>query len=108
LIEQARGNQIPESAWHKIASGLAGDVYGIGLPPGLDPANKPLAGLKTYHLASGNQNFYSIPLTTGVSGDEMQRRRALIEQLLAANSSPAAIQALTAAQSSLATEIAKR
>ena len=94
---------------------MAQDCFGTGgRPIGhrfaalLNSANKPLPGLKTYQLASRNQNFYSIPLTAAVSADEMQRRRTLIEQLLAASSSPAAIQALTAAQSSLAVEVAKR
>ncbi len=102
LVEQARLNQIPESAWRRIASGLAGDQYGIGLPPGLNAATQTLPGLKTYHLAMGNQNFHSLPLPAAASAGEIQQRRTLIEQLLAVSSSPAAVQALTTAQATLA------
>src|SRR5882724_10746179 len=47
LLEQARANQIPDSAWRKIATGLAGDQYVIGAPPAdatLNPGSLP--GLK--------------------------------------------------------------
>ena len=50
LVEQARRNQIPDSAWRKIAAGLAGDQYQIGMPPELNALASPLPGLKTYHI----------------------------------------------------------
>jgi len=99
LLEQARLNQIPDSTWRKIAAGLAGDQYQIGAPPsyaGAGAASAP--GLKTYHIESGNQNFYSLPVTAeGQAGP----RIALIDQLLGATSNPAAIQALQNARTAL-------
>jgi hypothetical protein len=99
LLQQAKANQIPDSAWSKIVTGLAGDQYQIGDPPsvgGADPSLTP--GLKTYHIGAGNQNFYSLP----VAGDtQIQQRIALIDQLLAATSSPSAISALQSARSTL-------
>ena len=102
LLEAARLNQIPDSTWRKIATGLTGDQYQLGAPPSAADVNAPpLPGLKTFHIASGNQNFYSLPVSTSASPDEIARRRAFIDQLLAANPSPAAIQALQTARSQL-------
>ncbi len=99
LLEQAKANQISDSAWDKIATGLAGDQYQIGAPPsagGAGPDTEP--GLKTYHIASGNQNFYSLPLT----GDaQIAQRLALIDALLGVTSSSAAVAALQSARVSL-------
>jgi hypothetical protein len=100
LIQQAKANQIPDAAWNKIVTGLAGDQYQIGDPPsigGADPALTP--GLKTYHIGAGNQNFYSVP----VAGDaQIQERITLIDQLLAATSNASAINALQSARTTLA------
>lgn len=97
LLQQAKANQIPDSAWSKIITGLAGDQYQIGEPPSINGTDANLTpGLKTYHIGAGNQNFYSLP----VAGD-VQQRIALIDQLLGAASSPAAINALQSARTTL-------
>src|SRR6266404_3636904 len=82
LLDQARANQISDSAWRKIATGLAGDQYQLGTPPG---DATPLPGLKTYHIQNGNQNFYSVPVA---SDGQMEQRLALINQFLSATSNP--------------------
>jgi len=103
LVDQANANEISDAAWRKIAVALAVDQYQIGQPPdqssapGSSAAAEP--GLKTFHIASGNQNFYSLPLVPDAQLDE---RLALIKQLLGATTSnPAAQSALRAAQASL-------
>ena len=101
LIEQAKANQIPDNAWRKIAAGLAGDQYQIGMPPELSAGARTLPGLKTYHVESGNQNFYSLPLDANLPGDQISQRLALIDQLLAATSNPAAAEALQNARALL-------
>jgi hypothetical protein len=101
LIEQARHNQIPDSAWRKIAAGLAGDQYQIGTPAELSTLASQLPGLKTYHIELGNQNFYSLPLNPNLPTDQISQRLALIDQLLALASSPAAVEALKNARASL-------
>ncbi len=101
LIEQARRNQIPDTAWRKIATGLAGDQYQIGMPPELSALGSTLPGLKTYHIESGNQNFYSLPLNANLPSDQISQRLALIDQLLASASSPAAVEALQNARALL-------
>ena len=100
LLEQAKGNQISETAWRKIATGLAGDQYQMGEPPAPSGANAgTLPGLKTYHIASGNQNFYSLPVA---DPQVVEQRLGLIDQLLGATSNPAAQAALQSARATLA------
>jgi hypothetical protein len=93
LLEKARLNQIPDSAWNKIASELAGEQYLVGQPPsGLPPGD-----VKQYHIESGNQNFYSLK---NISGSQDQSI-ALIDRLLGVTSNPAAITALQGARATL-------
>jgi hypothetical protein len=101
LLEQARHNQISDAVWRKIAAGLAGDQYQIGMPSELSALTPILPGLKTYHIESGNQNFYSLPLAATLPDDQRSQRLALIDQLLASASSPAAVEALKNAQALL-------
>ncbi len=101
LLEQARQNRIPDAMWRKIAIGLSGDQFQVGTPPSPGPGATAVAGQKTYHVEAGNQNFYSLPLTTLASADELAQRRALVNQLLSATSNPAAVQALQGALTAL-------
>jgi hypothetical protein len=109
LLEQAKADQIPVGAWQRIAAVLAGEQYQIGQPPPQpqDAAPKgPPPGLKTYHIAFANENFYSVPLTIAdIPADQFQQRLALIDQLLAATPNAAAQAALRSAHASL-TQIA--
>jgi hypothetical protein len=99
LIEQARANQISENAWRKIVVSLAGDQFFMGTRPedaGIVP------GLRTYHIQSGNQNFYSLPVTGTGADPQLSQRLAVIDQLLAATSNAFARQALQQTRESLA------
>jgi len=105
LLEQARANRIPESTWPKIATGLAGDQYLFGAPPGgLGTEDAVPPGLKTYHIANGNQNFYSLPFS---ADGQLTQRIALIDQLLAVTSNPAAVVALQEARATLTALVPK-
>jgi hypothetical protein len=105
LLEQARANQIPDVTWRKLATGLAGDQYQIGAPPSAGgPDTPPLSGLKTYHVESGNQNFYSLPLAPD---GQVQQRLALIDQLLSATGNPVAVTALQSARVTLSNLLPK-
>jgi hypothetical protein len=108
LVDLAQKGKIPDSAWRQIASGLGGDQFGIGL----SPAENKLAllgalGAKTYHMDSGNQSYYSIPISFVALPDQAELRRSLIDQLLAANPSQAAAQALQRARAQLSSAIAR-
>jgi hypothetical protein len=99
LLEQAKANQISDAAWAKIATGLAGDQYQIGEPAQTGGADSPpIQGLKTFHIGSGNQNFYSLPLA---AGPQLQQRIALVDQLIGLTSSPNALAALQTAKATL-------
>ena len=98
ILEQARLNQISDSAWSKIATGLAGDQYQIGTPP-----STVMSGLKTYHIQSGNQNFYSLPVAPDA---QINERLTLINQLLSIATSPAAVSALQNARDTLTRKVA--
>ena len=101
LLEEARANQIPDAAWRKIAIGLAGDQYLLGSPPAAAASSgTPDPSLKTYHIANGNQNFYSLPVGADAG---ISQRSALISQLLSATSNPAAVAALQSARDTLST-----
>jgi len=102
LLDQARLNQISDSGWRKIAIGLASDQYqltnpllNINYPPVATP------GLKSYHIHSGNQNFFSTPILESGSGEQIAQRVALINQLLGATSNPTAVQSLNGALATL-------
>ena len=99
LVELARQNQIPDSAWLMIAHGLGGDQYQFvrQLPDDTFPVSSG-PGVKTYHTSTGNQNFYSTALSENWPATEIDRRRSLVDQLLAANPNPTAAQALAKAQ----------
>ena len=98
LLDQARANQISDAAWRKIATGLAGDQYQLGSPPSAPGPGASIPGLKTYHIASGNQNFYSLPVGADA---QVTERLNLINQLLSATQSPAAVAALQGAKDTL-------
>ncbi len=100
LIEAARAGQLSDAIWRKIASGLAGDQYQLSSPtPSSGTAS--VSGLKTFHIESGNQNFYSVPVSAIASSEETANRRALAQQLLAIGASPAAAQAMQGAIAAL-------
>jgi len=99
LLQQATSGKIPDSAWSKIIMGLTGDQYQIGQPPGTGPNGEIPPGAKTYHIGVGNQNFYSAPLA---SDAQIQQRLSLIDQLLGATSTPAAVSTLQSARATLA------
>jgi hypothetical protein len=101
LIEQAHNNQIPDSAWRKIAMGLSGDQYFMGTQWDIPPAPGTIPGLKTFHIESGNQNFYSLPLSSSGGDPHMEQRLSLIDKLLAATSSASGRQVLQQARATL-------
>jgi hypothetical protein len=132
LIEQARSNKIPINAWDQIAAGLSGDQYQFGsslldksVPPEVEsslgvyqvhtnqnlyvhtPAEGPIPGLKTYHVEDSNQNFYSVPIATDASADEIWKRLATLNELVMANPNSPGVQALLGARDLLEQRLQK-
>jgi len=109
LVEQARLNQIPDTTWRQIGWALGGDQYQFGsqfvdgnLPPAMG------SGVRTFHIEAGNQNYYTTPILASLSPDQINQRRALIDQLLAVTTSPVAVQGLQAARAMLSGGQAQR
>ncbi|MCI0745645.1 MAG: hypothetical protein L0Y58_09600, partial [Verrucomicrobia subdivision 3 bacterium] len=95
LLDGARMNTIPAAAWPTIALALGGHYQQIRTEE-FDriPVSERPQGITTYHIASGNQNFYRVPQAAYWPQDFVQQRLALINQLLAMASTPQASQAL--------------
>jgi hypothetical protein len=95
LAQQARQGQIPPNAWSYIASALKGDR--LQFPNSVfesAPVAPTLPGLKTFHLAMGNQNFYSVPYQGAWNPQLINQFVTPVDQLLGATSDPTAVQAL--------------
>ena len=76
---------------------LGGDRFEIGaIPPGASP------DLKTWHIRSGNQNYFTYPNQSGMAADRVNQRLVLIDQLIAASPNNAvAVDSLNRAKSGL-------
>jgi hypothetical protein len=100
LVEQAKAGQIPDRAWRRIGDALSGDQYQFAKDANVDAATlMRTPGTKTYHINNVNENFYSTPLPP--DAPDLTQRRALLDQLLAATSNPAATEALQRAKAAL-------
>ena len=85
LVEQARLNQIPDSAWPTVAASLAGN-----------------------YIEYGDQIFGSTAPPVVWTSDQIHQRVALIDQILAATSNGAAQQALQNARTMVLSKSAQR
>ena len=85
LVEQARLNQIPDSAWPTVAASLAGN-----------------------YIQYGDQIFGSTAPPVVWTSDQIHQRVALIDQILAATSNGAAQQALQNARTMVLSKSAQR
>ena len=100
LLEEARRGQISNRSWHIISAILAGEQMQIGQPPP-NPAVGASSRVTSYHLAAGGQNFYSEPIPAAWTGEQIDQRVALIDQLLTANPNPAAAALLQQSRAAL-------
>jgi hypothetical protein len=106
LVEQARANQIAEPTWAEIASVLGGHSYQIGSPAADSIPSSPNGGnVKRYHLAFGNQNFYSGQNAGNWPAEQVNQRLAIIDQLLGVTSNAVAVAVLGKARTTLAARV---
>lgn len=98
LLEQARLNQIPASAWPYLQSVLAGHRFHF-VDSFFDEsaATASRSDLQVVHIAYGNQNYYMETDATRLSPEQINEQMGLIEELLAVAQDPAAAQALRGA-----------
>jgi hypothetical protein len=101
LVELARSGQLSEKSWIAAAAALEGTRYSIR-DSGLESAAVPVgSGAKSYFLARSDQRFYSTPAWGGMSIEQIQQRITILDQLLGANPSATAAQALLNARIAL-------
>ncbi len=101
LLEQVRGDKIPPNMWPYLTSPLAGDQFQVQDSVFEGAANLVKGSdLRTTHIAFGNQNFISAP-AANLTSDQIDQQMKLIDELLAATSNPAAVQALQQSKASL-------
>jgi hypothetical protein len=103
LLEMARANKITPNQWPYLTPLLAGDqyhyqdsVFDSSLP------SRSKAPSDAAHVLLGNQHFYTSPGASGLTADQINQQTALINDLVAAVSDPAAVQALQKARDLLA------
>ena len=88
LVAQARQNVISEFAWRILAPMLGGNQIGFVNSAFEHPEGLPqLGGLRTTST-SDNQNFFTVP--GNLNTKQVGQRMALMNELLAATSNPAA------------------
>jgi hypothetical protein len=99
LADAASAGRIPDAAWPDIAQGLAGPQYSYSAPV-TDPAPYAQKPGTTFHIDSGNQNYFS-QAPGNLTPAEIQSKIQMINQLLANAISQAEILSLQSALSSL-------
>jgi len=103
LVDLSRQNQVPDTAWSSIAAVLGGQQFQFTRDyPANMFATLDGSDLRTYRQPNGNQNFISTTAPSDAPGLDLNQRLALIDQLLATTSSPAAQQVLQQTRARLA------
>ena len=93
LLDKMRRNEIPNSLWPNIGPILCGEIMQIGVAP-------VESGVRSFHLASGNQNFYTMPDRSPWPPDRVNRNVSIVNQFSALNNNNPT--ATTALQNALA------
>ena len=108
LVQQTRGNKIDVAAWPAVGQALAGYTLYFATSY-LGPPSPLLAqpGIRSYHLALGNQNYIEAALSEDAPAKAVGDRIRLIDRLLDATTNPAAIDALEGARVALSARLAK-
>ena len=102
LLQTVRANSLSPYAWATLSPILAGDQIQY-LDSGSAGANAPPTGsdVRTFHIAAGNQNFFTAPPAGGLTPDQLNQQLALVNELLSAAANPAAQQALQSSRDAL-------
>ena len=99
LVDQARQNGISLFALRMIASVMAGDQVGFINSAFEHPEGLPQVGGLRTTSTSDNQNFFAMP--SNLNSEQIGQRAALLNELLAATSEPAAKELLQQLKNSL-------
>ncbi len=97
LLAQADANAIPPHTWPFLVNSLGGNEYHFKNSGFFGDRTHP-GNVGTAHISSGNQSFYSAFTPGSLTQEQINSRIAFIDQLRAATSQPAALQALQQAE----------
>jgi hypothetical protein len=106
LLDLARSDRIPDQAWSALGDVLGGKHLRFartmfdGTPLAAGSPTRPSAW-KSYYIEWMNVRYEQDVVTAAWSSDQVRQQVALIDELLAATSSPVAAQALQQARASL-------
>jgi hypothetical protein len=112
LFELARAGRIPDEAWRAVGEALEGKqlrfsgrmLAGTPLVEDGIAAGRPASRWKSYYIQWLNMRYEEAVASTEWSAEQVDRQLALIDDLRAVTSSPAAIEALQQAWASLRRE----
>ncbi len=108
LLQQARENKIPANYWPYMIDSLAGREFGyLNSDGGQTRASNLASDLKSTSIKFGNQNYFTIPNPASSTPEFIDQRTALINELKAVTSDPAALSALEQAQTDLNSRLPK-
>ena len=102
FLQQASNGSLPAATWIKISALLGGEQLQLGGQPDSGIPETGERKVSTYHLAGGNQNFYTTSIVDKLSADQINQRLQLIDQLLPLNHDQAATDSLQRARNALA------
>jgi hypothetical protein len=107
LLDLARQGGLSAYEWALLVPSLAGNqmVYQNSVFENVLGAVNP-ADLRKTKVSAGNQSFLTAPLNA-LTPDQIQQQQALLDELLAAATSPAATQALQQAKATLTRRLAE-
>ena len=109
LVELARANKIGPNQWPYLTPMLAGDHYHYQDDSFRNPSplgdKRPVDGAG--HVRFGNQSFHTVSGLANETPEQLNQRRALLDELQAATTNPAALQALQAARTLLESRMIK-
>jgi hypothetical protein len=103
----ARANKIAPNLWPYLTPMLAGDQYHYqDTPVQLSQPSGTRRPGEGGHVLFGNQHFYTAPDLASLTPEQISQRTALIDELQAVASDPAAVKALQAARALLEKRLA--
>jgi hypothetical protein len=98
LVDLTRAGRIPDDVWKPMSEALSGKQLHFART---DRSTAPSPQRRSYYIEWMNVRYEQDVVSTEWSADQIARQQALIDELLDATSSPAAVQALELARASL-------
>lgn len=107
LVGLAREGKLSAYSWASIGPYLAGDRVQFSAAAFGVPQNEAVVSeMRSTHVSTGNQNFYSAPPSGGLRPEQARHYLALVEELLGATKDAAGVESLNRAKELIARRMA--